>query len=421
MSFTVTRRVAIGCLREGVSTTPPPCPHPTATSPAKPTTASAVRGEASLDHSPQDIEAFRPAVRAGPLPARLRADDGTIIGVTGHFPFDVTLPGGAVLPAPGVTWVSVAVTHRRRGILRALMPEQHRGFVGRRLRRVTADGERGLRSTAASATAPRPCTDGWRSPAAERRSARTRPTRAACVGRHRRDSASSPRAIHQRWVATTPGRAVPQRRLVGQRAARPRVAATRRHAAVPPVHADGYASYRIAGRATGRAVIAEIVAVTEEAHAALWRVLLAMDLWRRCGPRRPLDDPLPDLLTDPRQVRTTGLRDGMWARSSTCRPCCAARRYASSSTSCWTCTTRSSTAVDDSGCAVARTGPSACASTWAGRPWTIELAALGPLLFGGERAATLARAGLLAPDPHRAARVDLAARRPGAPQHGTEF
>ena len=49
--------------------------------------------------------------------------------VTGDFPFDVTLPGGTVLPVPGVSWVSVAVTHRRRGVLRALLTEQHRGFV----------------------------------------------------------------------------------------------------------------------------------------------------------------------------------------------------------------------------------------------------------------------------------------------------
>jgi hypothetical protein len=48
-SFTVTTRVAIGCLRgSSVSATSPACSHPTATSPTNPTTTSAVRGEASL-------------------------------------------------------------------------------------------------------------------------------------------------------------------------------------------------------------------------------------------------------------------------------------------------------------------------------------------------------------------------------------
>jgi predicted N-acetyltransferase YhbS len=57
--------------------------------------------------------------------------DGTILGVTGDFPFALTLPGGTTLPAPGVTWVSVATTHRRRGILRSLLHAQHHGFVER--------------------------------------------------------------------------------------------------------------------------------------------------------------------------------------------------------------------------------------------------------------------------------------------------
>ena len=44
----------------GVSATPPACPHPTATSPANPTTTSAVRGEASLDMSPTVRDTPRP-------------------------------------------------------------------------------------------------------------------------------------------------------------------------------------------------------------------------------------------------------------------------------------------------------------------------------------------------------------------------
>src|SRR3954469_580185 len=55
--------------------------------------------------------------------------DDAIVGVTGAFDFQVTMPGGRTLPMAGVTWVSVALTHRRRGILRALLTEQHREFV----------------------------------------------------------------------------------------------------------------------------------------------------------------------------------------------------------------------------------------------------------------------------------------------------
>ena len=50
-------------------------------------------------------------------------DDGTPVGLTAAYEFDLTIPGGT-LRAPGVTWVGVLPTHRRRGILRELMRRQ---------------------------------------------------------------------------------------------------------------------------------------------------------------------------------------------------------------------------------------------------------------------------------------------------------
>ena len=40
----------------------------------------------------------------------------------------MTVPGGS-LPGAGVTWVSVNTTHRRRGVLTALLLEQHRSYL----------------------------------------------------------------------------------------------------------------------------------------------------------------------------------------------------------------------------------------------------------------------------------------------------
>ncbi|WP_062204587.1 GNAT family N-acetyltransferase [Streptomyces sp. NBRC 109706] len=48
-------------------------------------------------------------------------DKGRVIGTFGTFNLGVSLPGGAVVDAGGVTMVSVAGTHRRRGLLRRLM------------------------------------------------------------------------------------------------------------------------------------------------------------------------------------------------------------------------------------------------------------------------------------------------------------
>ncbi len=47
-------------------------------------------------------------------------DADRIIGVTGDYPFTMTVPGGQ-LEVPGVTWVSVDATYRRTGVLSALM------------------------------------------------------------------------------------------------------------------------------------------------------------------------------------------------------------------------------------------------------------------------------------------------------------
>ncbi|MBY8343159.1 MULTISPECIES: GNAT family N-acetyltransferase [Streptomyces] len=51
-------------------------------------------------------------------------DDDTCVGTAGAFSFRLTVPGGAAVPAAGVTMVSVAATHRRRGVLRSMMRRQ---------------------------------------------------------------------------------------------------------------------------------------------------------------------------------------------------------------------------------------------------------------------------------------------------------
>jgi predicted acetyltransferase len=50
--------------------------------------------------------------------------DGEFVGSAGAFSFEMALPGGATLPAAGVTAVSVRSTHRRRGVLRQMMERQ---------------------------------------------------------------------------------------------------------------------------------------------------------------------------------------------------------------------------------------------------------------------------------------------------------
>ncbi|MFF3147091.1 GNAT family N-acetyltransferase, partial [Streptomyces sp. NPDC057927] len=51
-------------------------------------------------------------------------DGDQCVGTAGAFSFRVTVPGGTSVPAAGITMVSVAATHRRRGLLRSMMRRQ---------------------------------------------------------------------------------------------------------------------------------------------------------------------------------------------------------------------------------------------------------------------------------------------------------
>jgi len=75
--------------------------------------------------------------------------------------------------------------------------------------------------------------------------------------------------------------------------------------------AEGYATYRIRGTTL---VVNELMAATEEANTALWRFCFDVDL-TTCTEaiKRPVDDPLPWMLADPRRLQRS-TRDGMWVR-----------------------------------------------------------------------------------------------------------
>jgi predicted acetyltransferase len=61
----------------------------------------------------------------------LAAFDGdTPVGIAAAYTFQMSVPG-AVVPAAGVTWVSVFSTHRRRGILTSMMRRQLSDIRGR--------------------------------------------------------------------------------------------------------------------------------------------------------------------------------------------------------------------------------------------------------------------------------------------------
>jgi len=87
---------------------------------------AAIDAISSYFHStlPDDVlERFARYLPHDRMHAALEA--GEIVGGAGAFPFRLSIPGGA-LPCAGVTAVGVLPTHRRRGVLRAMMDEQLR-------------------------------------------------------------------------------------------------------------------------------------------------------------------------------------------------------------------------------------------------------------------------------------------------------
>src|SRR5580765_2919361 len=138
-SWSGQRRTKARCRGTSPGAAPPPCSTRTGTS-CKP---SPVRvGRMSFDVRPcGDLSEFTRATMAigqyfgnegAPdraerfsrmLPfERMHAawDDGEIVGGAGGFPFEMSVPGG-LLRCAGTTVVGVAPTHRRRGVLSAMM------------------------------------------------------------------------------------------------------------------------------------------------------------------------------------------------------------------------------------------------------------------------------------------------------------
>ena len=88
---------------------------------------------------------------------------------------------------------------------------------------------------------------------------------------------------------------------------------------------DGYVTYRI--RET-TVIVNELMPVTRQAHAALWRFCFGVDLMRTTyAPKRPVDEPLPWMLADPRRLRQS-VRDDLWLRLVDIREALGRRTYA---------------------------------------------------------------------------------------------
>ena len=324
---------------------------------------------------------------------RIACDAGQIVGVVGSFAFDVTVPGGATVPMGGVTWVSAAATHRRRGFVRRLMHDVHAD--------IDARGEPLANLGASEGTIYERFGYGI---ASQQRTARIE-VRGAELREDARpepgtvrfmDDDEARRHIPPLWDrfrrlrAGEVTRSPELHELLARMRARPDGGAS---STFHLRHDDGFASYRIKsewsnGWANHELQLSDLVAVTPAAHAALWDTLLNMDLVAAITTRvLPEDDPLPYLLTNYRAVRTVALTDGVWVNVREPRTVLAARTYATDDRLVIELTDR----AGNSRIAVEGAPDGASSRAVRTRPdLTMTSATLGALLYGGARPSRLA-------------------------------
>jgi predicted acetyltransferase len=263
--------------------------------------------------------------------------DGEAVGAAGSFPFDLTLPGGSTVPVCGVSDVGVLPTHRRRGVLRALLTRQ--------LDDAAAAGERAAVLSASEATIYGRFGFGtatrWRRVEVPTARARFRADAPVSGGRLRlvaRDRAAGVLAeVYRRSVGVGALSRTEAWWQVVLGDAELFIGGHRLHHVM--VHedtygtTDAYAIYRIVEMwgDTGPAhhlVVTEIMGVDPAAELAVWRGLLDHDLVAELSAYLPADHLLFDVLDDPRALSAGGERDFLWLRPLDVEALLGARTYA---------------------------------------------------------------------------------------------
>jgi predicted acetyltransferase len=263
---------------------------------------------------------------------------GQLVGTAGDFGLELTVPGRALVPMAGLSWVGVLPTQRRRGILTALM---RRHLDGARERGEPLGGleasEGGIYGRFGY---------GWA-------------TFEARVELDRDRGRLAPGYVGGSEKVELVGEEEARELLpeVHDRARRERVG----DVSVAPGYwantlrssdrgHDGWGGKLFAictgsqGEAKGGVVyrvprdgtwgrhevqVDHLVATSPGAYRSLWGFLAGLDLTAKVVARhRPLDEPLRWMLTDPCQLRVTSVSDHLWARLVDLPAALAARSYA---------------------------------------------------------------------------------------------
>jgi predicted acetyltransferase len=358
-------------------------------------------------------------------------DDGRYVATATSYSFDMTLPGGARVPAAGVAQVAVLPTHRRRGLLRevmgallddvaqrgepyAILNASETGIYGRfgygsadRVLRIELDTDH------VELVGP------------------LAPGTVRLVDS--KEAVPLLADLYERWGRRRPGTVnrtdawwalmlheEPSWRGGGD----PFVAVHHD----PDGEPDAYAVYRSIeewsrGHPNGRIELRELEAATSEAEAAMWRFLCDIDLRTRVvAYPRPSDDPLAWRLTQPRRAWVTLATDLLWARPVDVAAALASRRYAVEDE--LVLSVGDATLPDQAGGYRLEGGPDGaeCTRVDAAPDLRLDVSVVGSLSLGGIDAGELGAAGRIEDcTPGAVARADRFFRWRPAPFCSTAF
>ncbi|WP_327291090.1 GNAT family N-acetyltransferase [Streptomyces sp. NBC_01198] len=265
--------------------------------------------------------------------------DGGIVGTAGAFDFRMTVPGGTLLDVAGVTMVSVQPTHRRRGVLTAMMRRQLDDFR-----------ERGLAVAVLLASEPSIYGRFGYGTATRQLHGRIDTTRVTVQAPPGADAVrlrlvtpaegvAACEAVYARAVPGRPGMLARQpewERLALLDPPADRGGFGARLCVLAEVDGEvrGYARYSVKAGGTalgvpdGTVKLKDLEALDPVTYAALWRYLTDVDLVARLVfHNRPADDPVQQIVSDIRRCNFSW-RDGLYVRLVDLPAALAARAYA---------------------------------------------------------------------------------------------
>lgn len=255
--------------------------------------------------------------------------DGRPVGTAAAHPFELTLPGESLVPASGVTAVGVLPSHRRQGVLSAMMRHQ--------LAELRARGEflsvllaseatiygrfgYGPATYTARLTVPR-----HQAALAVPRARTVAGTPAAGSGngsgnssvevRRRAECGEILEEVYDRYRRAQPGALSRPHRWWALRAGQPPISPAPRYVAVhrdADGVPDGYASYSVE---SGTLTVDETITTDDAVFTALVRFILGHDLVSRVVFQHvPPEHPLRWQLADFRAGEVSGDMDWLWVR-----------------------------------------------------------------------------------------------------------